>query len=112
MEGGHDFTHLLLFALYSDYAAELRLGNRMLLKNMNKGFMSRAAFNLEALALVNPKKLDQIRENLLLTDLSPKTSINDFQVATHRLSVEQLVEHAKFWEKHLQEYLVSFTRLE
>ncbi|MBL7542208.1 MAG: hypothetical protein JNL11_00245 [Bdellovibrionaceae bacterium] len=80
-EGIHDVIHMVLFAIYPDYAESIRSGSLKLSKNMHQGFMSRVTFNIEALSLGNPEKIEEIKSQISISHLTKQSSFYDFVAA-------------------------------
>ena len=107
--GSHDIVHFLLFALHPDYAEQIRTGNSKLLQDMSKGFMSRAAFNLEALSLADPTKINEIRMQITIKKPTPHSTFRDFQSAVQTLPVDALIARAEYWKRSYQDFLVYYS---
>lgn len=108
-EGLHDVFHLLLFSIHPEYVSLLRSGNAQLLQHMKKGFMSRVAFNLEALSLANPAQVREISKLVSYKNPTIDSRLQDFQAATSKLTDGEVVERARFWGKAYQNYLIHYS---
>ena len=107
--GLHDVFHLFLFAMHPEYVTRIKAGNAEILSHMSKGFMSRVAFNLEALSLVNPDKAKEISEQVTLKKPTSRARLEDFQTAIEQLNDKDLLAKAEKLSENYNSYLVHYS---
>jgi hypothetical protein len=110
LEGIHDLYHLVLFAMYPEYAKALREGFRKLRQGKVGGaFLKRASYFLEVLTLADPIQIENIKTILTIKEPSPSTTYEDFLESVNKLSNSELYEKQNFLLTHFEGFLRHYS---